>query len=293
MCHRRQRPTDRETDAAMPRPLQNPVRSGSNAARSVMITFTPWQVSPANLLAAGVKRIGTKRVPATAAAFKRCSQLPTVYPRRTEHFERRICTAPHGQVRRLEQPDARVEQRFGQRAHVGRRIDPHQTGAIVEVRTAPPFELHDLEIQRQSPYVPIHGRQFTHGHAVPHGKCATAHKRLAARIQHRTGHVDSVDRIRPVQHHKLDLRIGGCLHCVAQRGNIRVEPCADVLDVEHQRVDVLEARRRGLPCRTVQTPDRDTRITVLAVADLRDVQLSLHAMLRAEQRAEFHLGRRE
>ena len=59
----------------------------------------------------------------------------------------------------------------------------------------------------------------------------------------------------------------GGLHGLAHRGDVRVEPRADVLDVEHERVDVAELLAGGPPRCAVEAVDRQAGRRVAAVAD--------------------------
>jgi hypothetical protein len=81
-------------------------------------------------------------------------------------------------------------------------------------------------------------RQLAHRQAVP-----DRHRRQVARkahggfVQHGPLNRDAADRIGAVEHEHLDLSRRGLLHHVGQRRHVRVEARADVLQVDHHRVE--------------------------------------------------------
>ena len=64
---------------------------------------------------------------------------------RPEDLEGLIRAAADREVGAFEQPRARVEQRLGRVAHVGRGVDPEQPGLVPPHGAPPPLEGHDVE----------------------------------------------------------------------------------------------------------------------------------------------------
>ena len=85
--------------------------------------------------------------------------------RRADHFERSVRAAAHRE-RRLQQTDARVEDRFGQVAHVGRGIAPGQTSLVEPHIARPAFHLNDRQIRMVMPFGIIHPGLLTDSHPV-------------------------------------------------------------------------------------------------------------------------------
>jgi hypothetical protein len=79
--------------------------------------------------------------------------------------------------------------------------------------------------------------QLTHGHSMLLRDRRTADPRLQFRAQHRSRNAKAAERVRPIQHHHPPSAGCGSGHHVEQGPHIGVEAGADVLDVEHDRVD--------------------------------------------------------
>src|SRR5436190_9474196 len=59
-----------------------------------------------------------------------CRQFLSIDPRCADDLERRVGSAAHADVCRLEQADTRIKRRLGQRTHIRRRVDPCLTGFV-------------------------------------------------------------------------------------------------------------------------------------------------------------------
>ena len=120
----------------------------------------------------------------------------------------------------------------------------------------PVLHLDDLQVRLNTALGIEELRQFANGHAMPDGKRMVSGKRQLVGIRERAFNHFSVDRIYPVEHDKSDFVLRGFLHRQAQRGDIGVEPRADVLNVKDERVDSFEHSGCWFSCVAVEAVDR-------------------------------------
>jgi len=170
----------------------------------------------------------------------------TVEPGRAKHFKRRGRAATDREIGCFEQTDAGVQQRFGKTAHIRRRVDPGQARVVEELRALPAAHLHNLQIEVELEFGLQHQCDLADGHAVANGDGVKAYERLQTIIKYGTSDIDSIDRVRPVENDKADTVVGRRDHGIAHGRNISVETRPDVLNVEHDRVNVVE-HRSGRP----------------------------------------------
>lgn len=164
-------------------------------------------------------------------------QSHAVQPRGAEVLERRIRTAADREVRRLKQSDAGVKDSLCETPHIGRGVDPGESGRVEKVAAPPAFHLHDLQVEAEFKFLIEHAGEFPRRHRMSDGNRVKAHERFTAGVEDRAGDVDAVDRVGPVEHDEPQLVFCGGLHRVAHRRDVRVITCANVLNIEHERID--------------------------------------------------------
>ncbi len=97
--------------------------------------------------------------------------------------------------------------------------------------------------------------QLANRQAMPHGQAMKADERFAPRIEHGPGDIDTADGIRPIKHDESLAVLGTGLHRFAHRRFVRVEPRANILNVEDDRVDGFEHRSRWPARLSIQAKD--------------------------------------
>src|SRR6185503_9067803 len=100
---------------------------------------------------------------------------------------------------------------------------------------------------------------------------------------------EAVDWINAVKDDEFDSGFGGGFQAKTHGGDVSIESAANILDIEHQGIESFELLGSGRAAGPVQTEDRQTRFLIRAVAHLF-VELAADAVLRAEERLEFHFG---
>jgi hypothetical protein len=134
-----------------------------------------------------------------------------------------------------------------------------------------------------------HARELADGHSVPDGKRVERGEcRLA--FKHRSFNRFAADRIHAIEHDELDLRVGCRFHRESHRRDVRVEARADVLHVEHERVEIRELFARGLSPVAVQAVNRKSARRIAIVRDVR-VGVAANSVLGTEERHECDAGR--
>ena len=109
-------------------------------------------------------------------------------------------------------------------------------------------------------------------------------------IEHRTLDDLSSNRVRPIEDHEAFALFGGGLHGFSHRRYIRIEPCSDVLDIEHDGVDLREHFGGGFSGLTVETVDDQPCIFVLRIIDFGDIEFPFEAMFGTEQSGQGDAG---
>src|SRR5450759_4780895 len=77
--------------------------------------------------------------------------------------------------------------------------------------------------------------------------------------EHGSVECHAIDGIHAVQHEDFKARLAGGFQGVAQRGNVGVKTAANVLDVEYQRVQILQLFRLRSPRFAIQAVNRESR----------------------------------
>ena len=91
----------------------------------------------------------------------------------------------------------------------------------------------------------------------------------------------TADRVGAVEHKHLLARLARRFEHQAERADVGVIACSDVLDVVNQGVQPFEIRGTRLPVLAIEADDRQARGLVLAVRHRR-VNLAANSMLGAE-----------
>src|SRR5688500_12343169 len=108
-------------------------------------------------------------------------------------------------------------------------------------------------------------------------------------LQHGTFDDRSADGIDAVQHEELLVLLCRRLHRQAESRDVCVEARADVLNVEHERVEILQLLGQWrTPPTDVKAVDRETCDSVPIIGDIRSIFQPANPMLRTEQRYETH-----
>jgi hypothetical protein len=115
-----------------------------------------------------------------------------------------------------------------------------------------------------------------------------ADERLEPGLQQLAFDRDPADRVRPIADDHRQADAAGGLQAVRHRVDEGVDARADVLQIDHEDVEVLQHLRRRLAGFAVQRVHRHASPRVLRMRRLDHVVLQrrMEAMLRAEDRAE-------
>ena len=82
-----------------------------------------------------------------------------------------------------------------------------------------------------------------------------ADKRLLISIQNGPTNVFSSEWIGSIKNQKFNVLLSGRLHRQTHRGNVSVEPCSDILDVEHQSIQSLQHLGGRSSCFAIEAED--------------------------------------
>ncbi len=235
----------------------------------------------------GAEPLGHEAHPGQTQAVELVGQDAVVHVGGAQHLEgrRRPAADAHG---RFQEAHAGVERRGVQIAHVGRGVRPGQARGV-EPQAAPPALGPDhLDLGAGLEFRPEHQRQLAHGHAVADGHgMAGGEPGLGG--HHRAFHQVAPHRVDPVQHDQPHPGVRGGLEAALQGGDVGVEPAADVLHVEDQRVQARQVPgRRGALAVPVEADDGKARAGVHGIRDALLVQLAADAVLGAEQALQAH-----
>src|SRR5205823_13163251 len=95
-------------------------------------------------------------------------------------------------------------------------------------------------------------------------------------------HACAVDGICAVAHEEFQVGLSRGLQTIAQRGEISIKAATNVLNIEHERVEVPQLFQLRRAARAVKTVNWQAGLFVHAVADVL-VERAANAVLRAEQ----------
>ena len=217
-------------------------------------------------------------------------ELLAVEPRRADNFKRRIGSPPHRHVRRLKQPDARIQSRLRQAAHVGRRVDPRLSRPVEPHRAPPTLHLHDAQVATYLSLLVEETREFADGHAVANRDHVIAREGEFIGVGHRSLRFNAADGVRAVEHVDGNFRARRFFHDVAERGDVCVEARADILNIEDERVELFQVLGLRSARLAVERIDRQSGLLVLRVRDFV-VNQTAYAVLRRKERDEFDVRR--
>ena len=185
-----------------------------------------------------MRSAAAKRRPGNLWPVERGCEFAAVEPRRPEPLEWRIRSSPDAYICRFKQADAGIEQCGIEIANVRRRIrsTASRSDRISRERCQP----SSFTTSRSAPslaFVVVHAANSPI--VIPYRTGNRCHAVNDSRPASSTGPstIDSADRIRPIEDDQLDFVLGRRFEHEAERADVRVEPAADVLDVEDKRVD--------------------------------------------------------
>jgi len=214
-----------------------------------------------------------------------------VQPGRPELLKRTVSSTTHGQVRPLEQTGARVMRGALDGRHVGRCRNPWQAGLRGPLRT-PPATCGDHSQPRSNRELLIeHQSELTRRHSMAHGDRKEPHKGGERRIQYIALHQLTADRIRSIRDHEQQTGHRGRFHRPGHGRHIRVVTRSDILDIEHQGVEILQNSRIGCKALTIQRVDRKPGGQVVSIRDrFARPRAAPQSMFRRQQRDDFDPG---
>jgi len=108
-------------------------------------------------------------------------------------------------------------------------------------------------------------------------------------VQHRTGDVDAVDRIGSIENDEANAVVGSCDHGIAHGRYVGIEARTDVLDIEHDGVNILQHFGSRPANLAVKTDHLNSGTRVQAIAYDLDVELAGKAVLGAEEPHDLNI----
>src|SRR4051794_25138844 len=103
----------------------------------------------------------------------------------------------------------------------------------------------------------------------------------------RSFHGHAVYRIDSIQNKEFELRLRRRLEAIAHRGNVGVEAAADILDIEHERIEIFQLFRSRNAPNSIEAVDRQASFLINPVRHLF-VQLPANTVLRTEKDFQFY-----
>ena len=193
----------------------------------------------------------------------------------------------------FQQGDAGIQDGLVECPDVRRGVDPRQAGFVKPQAALPALHADNLELGADLPLRVEHSGKLSHRHPVAHRDVVVGHEGLQLVIPRRSLNVHPVNRVGPVQHVEFNARFGRGLQGVSHRRDVGIEARADVLDIEHERVEALQLFRRGpLAVAAIEAVDGDSTALVDAIGNVRLVQFSAQPVLGREDRFEADIWRR-
>ena len=159
------------------------------------------------------------------------------------------------QVRPLDQAHARIDGGRVDRRHVRRRNHPRQPRVAPPHRSPPAAHRnhHQVAIELKD-FVEV-ARQLARRHGVTRRQREHPYETRELLLANVAFEMHAVDRIGPVQHDHLHACLGSRAHAKRHRVDEGVVARADVLQIDHQRVEIaqqLAARRKIVLARAVE-----------------------------------------
>ena len=176
------------------------------------------------------------------------------------------------------------------RGQVRRGFDPGEAGLVEPRVAAVAAHGHDGDVRADFSLRIEQSGKLAQRHGVLHGHFEVGDERFQPGFERRSAHARRADRIGPVEHDHLHASLGSFLHKVGHCGGVGVEAHADILDVDHHRIESREHRSAWPAARPVETVDGETGG---GVAPGFNVALSVgtQTVLGAEQRDQLHARR--
>src|SRR5204862_821985 len=131
----------------------------------------------------------------------------------------------------------------------------------------PAFDRNDREVCFKAAFAIEHSREFADGHASPQGHGVKGGEAAFAAID-RAFHACAVDGIYAVEHEEFQVCLSRGLQTIAHRGDISIKAATNVLNIEHERVEVLQLFQLRRAARAVKTVNWQAGLFVHAVADV-------------------------
>ena len=176
-----------------------------------------------------------------------------VDPWRPDQRERRRRAASLVHLQLADHAHAGIDDGGVEGRDVGAGCDPGPLGLRPAHGALPALHLDDPQIEvvetGQQLLALDQASQLADRHAVHDRDGVLADEGGELRLEHEARHILAAERIGPVEHDEGNARRGRGLHGEAHGRDVGVEAHADVLDVEHQHVDVAQhGGRRLLGC---------------------------------------------
>src|SRR6476659_3297349 len=162
---------------------------------------------------------------------------------------------------------------------------PFNAGVIEPVASHPTLHGNDCEFCMNVVHGIEHLCEFAESHPVTHGDAPVIRKVLVSRLRHRPLHEGAGNRIWPIKYYYANSCFGCTLEKISQAGFVRVETDSCVLQVDHNRIHVIQNidwRPSQFIGGTVNAVHRHPGGNVARVADVRSVECADDAMLRTE-----------
>ena len=162
----------------------------------------------------------------------------------------------------------------------GRPVSSNQSSPL------PVLDRHDGQVGADVVLAVEQPRQLPHRHAVADRHREVADEAELRLVEHRALDLKPVDRVRPVEHDDRHLPLRRLLHGIGHRRHVGVEARADVLEIDDERVDAVEHRRRRPAAVAVERVDRQAGLGV-GFGRHVGVEHAADAVLGAEQRDQL------
>jgi hypothetical protein len=126
-------------------------------------------------------------------------------------------------------------------------------------------------ISRRHPFILI----LANRHTVPHGNRKLADERLESPCKKRPFNLDAANRIRPIAHDYRNAVARGGAQAVGHRVDVGVDPGADILEIDHQHVDLAQHFSSRFPRLAVERVNGDATRGILGVRRFHHVVLDV------------------
>src|SRR5690606_5219297 len=113
-----------------------------------------------------------------------------------------------------------------------------QPGPFPVALALPMLTANYLQVEIELQFGLEHLSQLASGHAMPHGQVMEADKRFESRIEHRARYVATIDRIGAIEYDESLALLSRCAHGLPHGGDVGIKSAADVLDVEHEGIEI-------------------------------------------------------